>query len=154
MPNLTLLGVSCSPLSTNGQNMAFLLSKHGPHMVLQIGFPESQSLCPGMLHATFHNSGGILSPFLRNGQNMAPLWPKPGPHLFLHIGSSWISAMCLGLFRANFHIAWCILYPPIRVLAKIWPFYGQNMTLTWSFKLVLPESGMFDSKFHNSGCPP
>ena len=24
-------------------------------------------------------------------------------------------------------------------MANIWPFYGQNMVFTWSFKLVLPE---------------
>merc|ERR1711954_513283 len=24
-------------------------------------------------------------------------------------------------------------------MAKIWPFYGQNMVLTWSFKFVFPD---------------
>merc|ERR1712082_154106 len=37
MPNFTLLGLFCSPLPRNGQNMALLWPKHGPHMVLQIG---------------------------------------------------------------------------------------------------------------------
>ena len=30
--------------------------------------------------------------------------------------------------------------PLLPERAKIWPFYGQNMVPTWSFKLVLPES--------------
>ena len=37
LPNFTLLGVSCNPFHRNGQNMALLWAKHGPHMVLQIG---------------------------------------------------------------------------------------------------------------------
>ena len=37
MPNFTLLGVSCSPLSRYGQNMALFWPKNGPHMVLKIG---------------------------------------------------------------------------------------------------------------------
>ena len=38
MLSFTTLGVSHSPqFPRNGQNMAFLWPKHGPHMVLQIG---------------------------------------------------------------------------------------------------------------------
>ena len=42
--------------------------------------------------------------------------------------------------------------PPLIKMAKMGPFYGQNMVLTWSLKLVLPESwifcqGMFHAKF-------
>ena len=41
-------------------------------------------------------------------------------------------------------------------IAKTWPFYGQNMVLTWSFKLVLPQSlsmcpGIFHANFHIAG---
>ena len=25
-------------------------------------------------------------------------------------------------------------------VARLWPYHGQNMVLTWSFQLVLPES--------------
>merc|ERR1711954_239287 len=91
MPNFTLLGLSCSPFSRNGQNMALLWTKHGPHMVLQIGSSHILIILPRdvpcqILHCWVYP----VAPFLRNGQNMA--------------------------------------------------LYGQNMVLTWSLKLVLPES--------------
>ena len=53
-----------------------------------------------------------------------------------------------------------VSYSPLFLeMAKTWPFYGQNMVLTWSFKLCLPEScsmcpGMLYAKSHNSGCIP
>ena len=61
------------------------------------------------------------------------------------------------MFHAKFHIAWCILQTLFIEMAKTWPFYGQNMVLTWSFKLVPPESqsmcpGMLHTKFHKSRC--
>ena len=149
-------------------------------------------MCPGMLHAKFHNSRCIpLSPFPRNVQNMALLWPKYGPHMVLKISSSWIiinvprEAPCkISQFRvypivlfskkwpkygpfiaktwsshgtsnwfflnhnqwaqgwplSNYTILGVSHSPLFLKMAKIWPFYGQNMVLTWSFKLVLPES--------------
>merc|ERR1711954_594497 len=64
--------------------------------------------------------------------------------------------MCPRMFHAKLHFAGCILLPPFLELAKTWPFHSQNMVLTWSFKLVLPESeslcpGMFHAKFYIAG---
>ena len=44
----------------------------------------------------------------------------------------------------------------ILEMVKIWPFYGQNMVLTWSLKWFLPESqsmyqGMTHAKVNFSG---
>ena len=41
-------------------------------------------------------------------------------------------------------------------MAKTWPYYGQNMVLTWSIKMVLSKtqpicSGMFPAKFQIAG---
>ena len=41
------------------------------------------------------------------------------------------------MFHAKYTIAGCILWPLFLKMAKTWPFYGQNMVLTWSFKLVI-----------------
>ena len=85
MPNFTILNLSHSPLFLK---MAKIGPFCGQNMVLQIVIPESYSMCPGMLHAKFHNSRCIpLSPFPRNGQDMALLWPNDGPHMVLQIGS-------------------------------------------------------------------
>ena len=59
IPNFTLLGLSCSPFPRNGQKMAL----YGWNMVLtwslKLVLYESQSMCPGMLHAKFHIAGCI-----------------------------------------------------------------------------------------------
>ena len=193
MPNFTILGVSQSPLFLE---MAKIWPFYGQIMVLMwsftLFFPESYSMCPGMLHAKFHYSGCIpLYPFPRFGQNMALLWPQDVPHMVLQICSSWIlinvprEAPCkisqfwvypivpfsqkwpkYGPFMAktwsshgpsywfflnhnqcaqgcsmpNFTILGVSHSPLFLEMAKIWPFCGQNMVLTWSFKLVLPGS--------------
>ena len=76
MPNFTILGASHCP---NFQKMAKIWPFYCQNMVLmrsfKLVFPELLSICPGMLHAKFHNSGCIiLSPFPRNNQNMALLY--------------------------------------------------------------------------------
>ena len=45
-----------------------------------------------------------------------------------------------GCSMPNFTILGVSYSPLFLEMAKIWPFYGRNMVLTWSLKLVLPES--------------
>ena len=64
-----------------------------------------------------------------------------------------------GCSMPNFTILGVSHSPLFLEMAKIWPFYGQNMVVTWSFELVLPESlpmcpGMLHTKFQNSQCVP
>merc|ERR1711954_304488 len=97
---------------------------------LKLVLLESYSMCPGMLHAKFHNSRCIpSSPFPRNGQNMDLLWPKDGLHMVLKISSSYIiitvprEAPCqISQFRVY----------PIGQFSKKWPKYGPFMAKTWS----------------------
>jgi len=70
---------------------------------------------------------------LRNGQNMALLWTKHGPHMVPKSGSSWF---LINVPRdTQCQISHCWVYP-----VASFPRNGQNLVLTWSFKLVLPES--------------
>ena len=90
MQNFTILGVSYSPLFLE---MAKIWPLYGQNMVLtcsvKLVLPESKSMCPGRLHAKFHNTGSIQwSPSPRTGQYMAHFWPKHGPHMVLQIGFS------------------------------------------------------------------
>ena len=62
-----------------------------------------------------------------------------------------------GCSMPNFTILGVSHSPLSLKMAKMWPFYGQNMVLIWSFNLVLPESllicpGMIHAKFQNTGC--
>ena len=94
-------------------------------------------------------------------------WPKYGPF----IDKIWSSHGLLNNFFLNHNqcaqgcsmpnftnlgVSHCPLF---LEKAKIWPFYGQNMVLTWSVKLVLPESlsicpGRLHAKFHYTGSIP
>ena len=60
MSNFTNLSASHSPLFLE---MAKIWPFYGQNMVLtwsfKLSLPESYSMCPGMLHAKFHNSGYI-----------------------------------------------------------------------------------------------
>ena len=87
-------------------------------------------MCPGMLHAKFHNSGcNPSSPFPRNGQNMALLWPKNGPHIVLQMSSSWI---IINVPReATYQISQYRVYPMVP-FSKKWPKYGPFFGKTWS----------------------
>ena len=70
---------------------------------------------------------------------MALLWPKHGPHMVLQIGSSLIT---LDVPKyASYQISNCLLYS-LALFPKHGQnmVYGQKMVLTWSFKLVPPES--------------
>ena len=73
---------------------------------------------------------------------MTLLGPKHGPHIILQIVSSLI---IINVPRdAPFQISQFLVCPIVPLtlfleMAKIWPFYGQNMVLTLSQKLVPPE---------------
>ena len=68
----------------NGQNMTFLWPKHGPHMILQMGFSwiliDVPRDAPCQISFCWLNP---VAPSLRNGTNVVLLWPKHGPHMVL-----------------------------------------------------------------------
>ena len=72
MPNFTLLAKSCSPLPRNDQNMALLMPKHGPQMVLQVGSSGILVIVPRDVPCQSSHSWIFpVAPFPKNGQNMA-----------------------------------------------------------------------------------
>ena len=94
---------------------------------------------------------------------MAKIWPFMAKTWSSHCPSNWLllnhNQISQGWSMSNFIILGVSHSPLFLEMAKIWPLYGQNMVLTWSFKLVLPESysmcpGMLYAEFHNSGCIP
>ena len=92
MPNFTLLGVSCSPLS-------YKWPKYGPLK--------------------------------------AKAWSSNGPSNWFSLTHNQCSPGC---YMPNFTILRVSHSPLFLEMANIWPFYGQNMVLTWSLKFVLDES--------------
>ena len=100
------------------QNMVFTCS-------LILVLPESQSMCPGMLHAKFHIAGFILKlPFIE----MALY----GKTLFSHGLSNWFflnfNQCAQGCYMPNFTLLW--VYP-----VDPFPKNNQNMAFmakTWS----------------------
>ena len=78
-----------------------------------------------------------LALFPRNGKNMALLWPKHGPSNWFFLNKNQCAQECSKPNFTNLGVSKSSLFIE---MAKIWPFYGQNMVLTWSSKLVLPES--------------
>ena len=77
---------------------------------------------------------------------MAKTWSLHGPSNWFFLNHN----QCFqGWSMTNFTILGVSNSPLFLEMAKIWPFYGQNIVLTWSFKLVLPESqSMFPGMVH------
>ena len=79
----------CFTFPRNGQNIALLLPKHGPHMVIQIGSNLTLNHCAQRCSIpNFTLLGLSCSPLSWKWLNMALLWPKNGAHMVLHIGYS------------------------------------------------------------------
>ena len=81
-----------------------------------------------------------LAPFPEIAKNMVFLWPKHSPQMVFKIGSSGI---LINVPRdVPCQISHCWVYPvaPFPRNGQNMALYGQNMVLTWSLKLVLPES--------------
>ena len=151
MPKFTLLGLSCSPLSLKYPKYGPLWPKHGPHMVLKIGFSWISIRVPREVSCQIaHCWVYPIAPFTRNGPNMALLWPRHGPHIVLEIGSFWIIIIVPRDAPCQTSICWLIPVAPFPRNGQKWPFYGktwsthgpalygQNMVLTWSLKWVFP----------------
>ena len=68
---------------------------------------------------------------------MAKTWSLYGPSNWLFLNHDQYAP---GYSTPNFAILGVFHSPLFLEMAKTWPFYGQNMVLTWSSKLVLPES--------------
>merc|ERR1711954_604677 len=114
--------------------------------------------------------GGYMPNFTIQGlshglllQELAKIWPFLSKTWSSHGPSNWfflIYNQCAqGCCMPNFIILGVSHSSLSLKMAKIWPFYGRNMVLTWSFKLILPESlsiwpGMVHAIFHISGCIP
>merc|ERR1712082_167582 len=90
------------------------------------------------------------------GPFMAKTWPSHGPSNWIFLNHNQCAPGCS---MPNLTILGVSNSPLFLEMAQIWPFYGQNMVLTLSFKLVVPESQslcpvMFYAKFHIAGCNP
>merc|ERR1712081_20094 len=68
---------------------------------------------------------------------MAKTWSSHGPSNWFFLNRNHCAQ---GFSMQNFTILGVSYSPLFLEMAKKWPFYCQNMVLTWSFKLVLPES--------------
>ena len=129
MQNFTLLSGSCSPHPRNGQNMALLWPKHGPHVVLQVGSSWIMSNKQRDILCQISNCCFYHVAVVRNGQNMALLWTKHGPHMVPKSGSSWF---LINVPRdTQCQISHCWVYP-----VASFPRNGHNMAFfmakTWS----------------------
>ena len=67
---------------------------------------------------------------------MAKTWFSPGPSNGFFLNHNQCAQGC---FMPSVIILGVSHGPLFLEMAKIWSFYGQNMVLTWSFKLILPE---------------
>ena len=110
-------------LPRNGQNMALLWPKHGPHMVHQIGSSWFLIIVPRDVPCQISHCWVYpVAPFLRNGWYMAHLLPKHGPNMVPQISASLI---LIGVPRdAACQIWHCRVYPVAPFSRK-----GQNMPL-------------------------
>ena len=68
---------------------------------------------------------------------MAKTWFSHGPSNWVFLNHNQYAKGCS---MPNFTTLGVSHRPLFLEMAKIWPFYGQNMVLTWSFKWILPES--------------
>ena len=131
MPNCIMLGVSCS------YNMAL----YGQSMVLQIISCSSLIIVPRDVPSLISHCWVYpVDPFLKMAKIwpfMAKTWSSYGPSKYFFLNYNQCAQGCS---LANFTIL-CVSHSPLYLeMAKICPFYGQSMVLTWSLKLVLPES--------------
>ena len=136
----------CIPKSLfprNGQNMALLWPKHGPHMVLQVGSSWILVIVPRDVKChSSHCWVYPVAPFPRISQNKVLLCSKHCPHLVLKIGPSLISIIVpRGVPCQNSH---CWVYPvaPFPRNGQNIAIYGQSIVLTWPLKLVLYGQNM------------
>ena len=132
--------------------MAKTWSSHGPSKWFFLNHNQYAPRCftpnftiLGVLHNPLFLEGPKYGPF------MAKTWSSYGPSNVFFLNYNQFSQGCS---LPNFTILGVSHSPLFLEMAKIWPFYGQNMVLTWSFKLVLPESylmcpGMLHVKFES-----
>ena len=108
MPNLILLGVSCSPLSLKwpkyGPFVAKTWSLHGPSNWLFLNF---NYWTKGYSMPNFIFLGLPISPFLKNGKNMALYGQNMVLIWSLKLVLPESLSICQGMFHAKFHIAGC-----------------------------------------------
>ena len=130
-----------APSSRKGKNV-HLLAKNGHHMVLQMG--SSWIIINVPWDAPCQISRFWVYPIIpfsqkwpKYGPFMAKTWSSHGPlnQLFLNHNQC-----AQGCSMPNFTILDVSHSPLFLEMVEIWPFYGQKMVLTWSFKLVPPES--------------
>ena len=130
---ISLLAKSCSPFPRNGHNVALLWPKLGPHIVLQIN--SSWILINVPMDAPCQTSQFWVYPIV----HFSWKWPKYGPFMAKpwssHGPSNWFflnhNQCAQGCSMPNFTFLGVSHSPLFLEMAKIWPFYGQNMVLTW-----------------------
>ena len=141
MPYFTLLGESCSRLSQKwpkyGPFMAKIWSSHGPSN----WFFLSLNQCVHGYSMPNFSSGCILQPPFQERPKYDPFMAKTWS---LHGFSNWfllnLDQCTQGCSMPNFTLLGVFFSPLFPEMTKIWPFYGSNIGLTGSFKLVHPES--------------
>ena len=119
-----------------GPFIAKTLSSHGPSnwFFLNLNVPRDVQ-CQISPCWVYH-----VAPVPRNGQNMALLWQKHGLHMVLKFGSSWVLSIVPRNVPCQISLCWVHPVAPFPRNGQNMALYGQNMVLTWSLKLVLPES--------------
>ena len=154
------------PFPRYGQNMALLLPKHGPHMVLPSG--SSWILInvprdvPCQISESKHQYWQIFSiVWLSHSVTHSVSDRKkmqcsvPGQRPKAGLKTAGLGG--IGWRRYRFTLLGVSGSPLFLKKAKIRPFYGHNIVLTLSLKLVLLPfqlicSGMSHAKFHIAGC--
>ena len=149
-----------APFLINGQNMALSWPKHGYHMILQLGLSWILINVPRDIPCKISYCWVYpVAPFPRNDQHITLLWTSHGLHMVLKIDSSWILIIVPRDVPCQISHCWVYTVAPYPRNGQNMAFYSQNMVLTWSIELALPESksmcpGMLHDKLINSGCIP
>ena len=127
----------CIPLSTfprNGQNMALLCPKHGPHSPPNSFFPNhyqcaQECFIPNFTILDVSHSSFFLE-MAKYGSFMVKTWSLHGPLNWFFLNHNQCAQGCPMLNYTCLGVSHCPLF---LEMANIWPFYCQNMVLIWSF---------------------
>ena len=80
---------------------------------------------------TWSSHGPLPSKWPKYGPFMTKTWSSHGPSNWFFLNHNQCAPICS---MPNFTILGVCYSPLFLEMGKIWPFYGQSMVLTWSFK--------------------
>ena len=127
--------IPLSPFPRNGQNMALLWPKHGPHVVLKIGSIWILIVMPRDIPCQISYCWVYIScsPLSSKLQKYGPFWPKQGSHMVLQIGSSLILINVPRDAPCQISHCWVCPVDPFprncQNMALLWPKHGPHMVL-------------------------